>query len=163
MYYEKYRHLLKKIQDTKNIGHRTMIPQSPSKQAPWDLTRFSQTPSAAHHIFLNLIRGLKSLPFQRRFQFWEKPEVAGCQIWAAGRLSHLGDFMFHQKTLHETGCMSRCIVMMKLPITSCPSAVAFCIIQIVSREECSSLTQNLIQICCSTCSVILNVMASQYT
>ena len=30
-------------------------------------------------------------------------------------------------------------------------------------EECSSLTQNLMQICCSTRSVILNVMATQYT
>ena len=37
------------------------------------------------------------------------------------------------------------------------------IIQIVSMEECSSLVQNLMQICCSTCSVILNVMATWYT
>ena len=35
-------------------------------------------------------------------------------------LSHLGDLMFCQKTLHEMWCMSRCAVMMKLPITSCP-------------------------------------------
>ena len=40
---------------------------------------------------------------------------------------------------------------------------AFWIIQIVSMEECSSLTQNLTQIPCSPCSVILNVMATQYT
>ena len=39
----------------------------------------------------------------------------------------------------------------------------FWIIQIVSVEECSSLTQNLMQIRCSTRSVILNVTASQYT
>ena len=37
------------------------------------------------------------------------------------------------------------------------------IIWIVSVEECSSLTQNLIQICCSTLSVILNVTATQCT
>ena len=30
-------------------------------------------------------------------------------------------------------------------------------------EECSSLMQNLIQIRCSTCSVILNAVATQYT
>ena len=30
-------------------------------------------------------------------------------------------------------------------------------------EECSSLTQNLMQICCSTHSVMFNVMATQYT
>ena len=50
-----------------------------------------------HHIFLNLIDGLKYLPFQRWFQFWKKPEVTGPQLWAAGGLSHLGDVMFHKK------------------------------------------------------------------
>ena len=43
------------------------------------------------------------------------------------------------------------------------SSKAFWIIWIVSMEECSSLMQNLIQIHCSTHSVILNVMATQYT
>ena len=42
-------------------------------------------------------------------------------------------------------------------------AVAFWIIRIVSVEECSSLMQNLMQIHCCTCSVILNVIATQYT
>ena len=44
-----------------------------------------------------------------------------------------------------------------------PKAVAFWIIWIVSMEKCSSLTQNFMQICCSTSSVILNVIATQYT
>ena len=44
-----------------------------------------------------------------------------------------------------------------------PIAAAFWIIWIVSAEECLSVTQNLMQICCSTRSVILNVMATQYT
>ena len=44
-----------------------------------------------------------------------------------------------------------------------PRAVALWIIWIVSMEECSSLTQNLMQIHCSTHSVILNEMATQYT
>ena len=44
-----------------------------------------------------------------------------------------------------------------------PIAVAFWVIWIVSMEECSSLTQNLVQIHCSTHSVILNVTATQYT
>ena len=46
MHYEKERHLLKNTQETRNIVHRTMTPQSLSK-APWDLTQFSQLPSAA--------------------------------------------------------------------------------------------------------------------
>ena len=41
-----------------------------------------------------------------------------------------------------------------------PIAAACLIIQIVSVEECSSLMQNLMQICCSTCSVILNGTAT---
>ena len=44
-----------------------------------------------------------------------------------------------------------------------PIAVAFWIIWIVSVEECSSLMQDLMQIHCSTSSVILNVTDTQYT
>ena len=42
-----------------------------------------------------------------------------------------------------------------------PVAVAFWIIWIVSMEECSTLIPSLMQIRCSTCSVILNVMLTQ--
>ena len=42
-------------------------------------------------------------------------------------------------------------------------AVTFWIIPVVSVGECSSLTQNLVQIHCSTRSVILNATATQYT
>ena len=38
-----------------------------------------------------------------------------------------------------------------------------CTIWIVSEKECSSLTQNMMQVHCFTHSVILNVMATQYT
>ena len=44
------------------------------------------------HIFLNLIDGPKSLPLQKWFEFWEKPEITRHQVWAVGGLSHLGDF-----------------------------------------------------------------------
>ena len=44
---EKQRHLLKKIHYARSIVHRTVTPQSPSRQAPWDLTQFSQSLSAA--------------------------------------------------------------------------------------------------------------------
>ena len=44
-----------------------------------------------------------------------------------------------------------------------PIAMAFWIIQIASTETCSRLTQNVVQIHCSTHSVILNVTATQYT
>ena len=44
-----------------------------------------------------------------------------------------------------------------------PISAPFWIIQIVSVEESSSLTHNLMQICPSICSVIWNVMATQDT
>ena len=44
-----------------------------------------------------------------------------------------------------------------------PVAAGFWITEMVSKEECWSLTQNLMQIRCSTCSVILNVTTTQYT
>ena len=43
-----------------------------------------------------------------------------------------------------------------------PIAEAFWIIAVVPMEECSILTQNLMQIHCSTHSVLLNLMATQY-
>ena len=43
------------------------------------------------------------------------------------------------------------------------SPKVFWIIQIVSTEECSGLTQNLMWILCSTRSIILNVTVTQYT
>ena len=43
------------------------------------------------------------------------------------------------------------------------SLKAFWTTRIVSTEQCSSFTQNLMQIRCSTHSVILNVTATQYT
>ena len=46
--------------------------------------------------------------------------VAGHQVWAVGGLSHLGNLMFLQKTLHGLWCMSGCVIVIKLPITSCP-------------------------------------------
>ena len=44
-----------------------------------------------------------------------------------------------------------------------PIAAAFWIIQVVAMEECPNLKQNLMQIHCSTCSIILNVTATQDT
>ena len=60
--------------------------------------------------------------------------------------------------MHEWACCHNEAANHQLPI-----AAAFWIIQIVSLEECSSLMQNLTQIRYSTCSVILNAMATQYT
>ena len=75
-------------------------------------------------IFLTLIDSLKSLPFQRCFQFQEKLEVSGCKVWAVGGLSHPGDLMYKLCTRHEGG-MSGTTVVKKLPITRCPQLWLF--------------------------------------
>ena len=59
--------------------------------------------------------------------------------------------------MHEQVCCFNEAASHQLPI-----AVALWIIQIVSMEECSSLMQNLMWICCSIRSVMLNVTATQY-
>ena len=70
--------------------------------------------------------------------------------------------MFHQKVLQKTWCMSGCCHD-EAANYQLPTAVAFWIIRTVSVEERSSLMQNLIQICCSTGSVVLNSKATQHT
>ena len=63
----KKRHLLKKIQDTKNIVfvHRTMTPQCLRGRNLWTSHSSPNCHQLPYFIFLNLINGLKSLPFQR--------------------------------------------------------------------------------------------------
>ena len=65
---------------------------------------------------------------------------------------------FPRDVMHEQACCRDEAVNHQLPVV-----VAFWIIRIVSMCECSSLMQNLMQIHCSTRSVILNVMTTQYT
>ena len=63
-----------------------------------------------------------------------------------------------QDMMHEQGCCCDEAANHQLPM-----AAAFWIIPIVSLEEWSSLMHNLVQIHCSTPSVILNMMATQCT
>ena len=118
-------------------------------------------PKLPHCIFLNLTDGLKSLPFQRWFYFWEKPKVRESQIWAVAGPESPGWFDVLPKNsawdvIHERARCHDEAANHQLPI-----AVASWIIQIVSTEEHSSLMQNIMQIHCSTHPVILNVMATQ--
>ena len=60
--------------------------------------------------------------------------------------------------MHEWACCPDEAANHQLPIDA-----AFWIIQVVSSEECSRLMQNRMQTHCSIHSVILNVIATQYT
>ena len=57
--------------------------------------------------------------FKGAFSLGKSQKLQGPNLGCRG-LSHLGYLMFHQITPHQTWCMSRPIVMMKLPITSSP-------------------------------------------
>ena len=63
-----------------------------------------------------------------------------------------------QDVMHEWACCWGEAANHHLPIVG-----GFWIIQIVSMGECTRLLQNLMQILCSTRSVILNVTTIQYT
>jgi len=74
------------------------------------VSRQGDTVDWAGVLFDRCIR--KSLPYQRRFWFWEKPEVAGGSL---GRLTDLVDVMLCQnQNPHESCRMGRCSVLMKL-------------------------------------------------
>ena len=121
--------------DTRNIVHRTMMPQSPSKQAPWDLTRFSQSlfhcskhsakffvgiaiscPFIFSWILLTVwnlfpIKGDCSFGKSQKSKGAKPGLYGGWIIWVVWNFT---------KKLHETWYMSGRVVVMKLPVTSCP-------------------------------------------
>ena len=82
-------------------------------------------------------------PFKDEFSFGKSQKPQGTKSELYGGLSHTDDLTFHQKTAWRRDEAAS----HQLPI-------ALWIIWTVSAEECSSLPQNLMQICCSTHSVI---------
>ena len=58
-------------------------------------------------------------PFKGDFSFWKSKKSQGSKFGLLVGMSLLGDLMFHQKTPHETRCMSGA-----LPWWSCQSPVA---------------------------------------
>ena len=111
-----------------------MAPQSPSKKAPWNLTRSLIFVDCSIYAF-NLFR---------------------CPVycWLSRTWISFNKFLiiFEVFVPHFI-----CAALIGL------SPEVFWIIWVVSIEKCSSLTQNVMQIRCSTCSVILNVTTTQYT
>ena len=80
--------------------------QSPSKWAPWDLTQFSQLPSAALSYFpeshqWSEISSLSKVILVLGKTLGEGDFSFRFQVGAVGGLSHLGDLMFRKKSLHK--------------------------------------------------------------
>ena len=152
-----------------------MTPQSPSKQAPWELTQFSQSPSAAPSYFpdsltvwnlfifffcaftfisiyfmLNLLPGHKLL-------FLQFPFKGDCSLGKvrSRRASYLGcrgaesPGWFDVSPKNSAGeVMHVWACCDEAASHQLPIAATFWIIWIVSTEGCSNLTQNLMQIYC---------------
>ena len=140
-----------------------MMPQSPSKQVPWDLTQFSQLPSVVPSYFPEFHRQSEISSLAKVILFFGKARSRRVPNLGCRGTESPGWFDISPKNsapdmMHEwVHCLNE-VASHELPI-----AVAFWIIWIVSMVERSSLMQNLMQILCFTCSVILNAMATQYT
>ena len=163
-----------------------MTPQSSPKQAPGAGTQFSQLPSAVPSYFPECHRRSEISSLSKLkcdFSLGEKPEVLGIPRSASS--SHTVTCWY--LLIEDQTCSTFSGVLLVAGLPECgslstespPSLKHLCHtftrtallhhpwkpseLWIVSVEECSSFTQNWMQICCSTYSVILNVMATQYT
>ena len=140
MYYE-IRHLLKKIQETlytrwwclsplqsRRLG-TSQNPPSVSSTVQSTAKSFVRITITCPIIFSSIsstvwnIFPLKHFSFALSFHLilvFGKVRSRRVPNLGSRGLSHLGHLTFHQKTLHQTGCKRRCIVLTKLPIVSCP-------------------------------------------
>ena len=127
-----------------------MMPQAPSKWAPWDPTQVSQSPSAALLNFSEShwqseIASLSKVILIRGNARSHRAPNLGCSGAESPVISDVSPKISVWDVMHKQACCRDEAANHRLPI-----AVAFSIIRMVSVEECSSLTQNLMQIHCST-------------
>ena len=139
-----------------------MMPQSPSKWTPWDFTQFSQSLSAVPSYFpeshrLSEISSLSKVILVLGKASTHRAQNLGCSGAEQPEWSDVSPKSSVQDVMHEWVCCCDEAASHHLPV-----AMAFWIIWIVFMEACSSLMQNLMQIRCSTHSVILNATATQY-
>ena len=134
----------------------------PFKWAPWDLTQFSQSPWAAPLYFPESHQWSEISSLSNVILVFGKARSCRLPNLGCNLLNHPGDLIFHKKParnmMQEWACCHNEAANHQLPI-----AMASWIIQMVSMEEGSSLIQNLMQICYSAHSVILNATATKYT
>ena len=130
-------------QDRRKIVHRTMMPQSPSKQPPWDLTQFSQSPSATpsyfpeSHQWSEISSLLKVILLLGKARSHRTPNLDCSGAESPGWFDVLPKISAWD-VMHEWAHCCDKAANHQLPI-----AAVFWIIQIVSIQECSSFTQNL--------------------
>ena len=135
------------IQGTLYIGQWYLIPFK-------DLTQLSQLPSAALSCFPESHRQSeissvsKVIFILEKARSWKVPNLSFREAKSPVLFDVLPKHS-SRDVMHEWACCP------EAASHQLPMAAAFWIIQIVSAGECSSLTQNLMQMCCSTHLLIL--------
>ena len=94
-----------KIQETLYIE---IMPQSPSKQAPWHLTQFSQSPSTAPSYFPESHLGSEISSLSKVILVLGKARSCREPNMGCRGLNHLGDLMFHKKSKNKQKNCLRC-------------------------------------------------------
>ena len=64
----------------------------------------------------NVVSWVKSSPFQLHFQVGEQPKITRSHVGRVGSLSNHRNVVFGQERLNQLRRMSRCVVMMQLPL-----------------------------------------------
>ena len=151
---------LYKIQETLYVGQWCLSPlQSRHLGTSHSSSSCHQLPC---HILLNVTDSLKSSLTKVILVFGKarncRPPNLGSRVFESPGWFDISSKNSAQDVIHEWVRCHDEAANHQLPI-----AAGFWILQIVSVKECSRLTQNLMQICCSTLPVIFNVMATQYT
>ena len=140
-----------------------MTPQSPSEEAPWDLTQCSQSPLAALLYFPESHQQSETSSLSKVFLVLRKTSSCRAPNLGCRGAESPGWFNVLQKNFAWDMMHKRVSCHDEAANHQVPIAVAFWISWIVSTEECSSLVQNLMQIDCCIRSVTLNGTATQYT
>ena len=123
-----------KIQETLYIGQWWLSPlQSRHLGTSHSSPSCHQLP---HCIFLNLIIRSEISCLSRMILVLGKTRSCTVPNLGYRELSHLGDLMFDQKTLHKMWCMSRHVVMMKQQVTSCPLSIYHLLCGLLNRPSC---------------------------
>ena len=89
-------------------------------------------------------------PFKGDFSLGKSQKLQKAKSGLLSWLSHMGNLMFHQKSLHKMWWHEQAHCHDEAANHPLPRAVAFWVTTIVFMEEYSSLMQNLMQICGST-------------
>ena len=87
--------------------------------------RFWNGLQLARRITLNRLDIVEQLSFERHFQFWEHPKVAGSYVGTVRRLAKLYNLVFRQKLLHKVRWMHWRVIAVKKLVTAWPETRSF--------------------------------------